>query len=421
MKPWSLIFLGMLLLVGCAQDGPVAPKEGRKSITMATENLEPATTPMKLSVPKMTEQWPLALQTGGNNRSHTSLNGDIRLARPLKSISVGKGTSDSALTLAGPVVVNGTAYTLDGRFGLQATDLTRGRQQAYYRLARDRDTAGIGLAVHQNKIYAVSADGLVIALDLSGKELWKKDLKTRLRSNPIIGNNRLFLSSAHNELFALNTQTGETLWQYTGDKELTVFFGVGTPAVADNIVLMPTTNGRINAFDAGTGILLWTENMWTGRTFDPLRDMPHITASPVIENKTVYVVGNAGKTGAYRLEDGTRIFSAPIGGRNTPVISGNTLFLISNQGRLMALNKKDGHPYWQTDLTSADKDAVWFGPVAVNDSVAVVSSAGDIVFYDIRTGLEQRRDKQDAFVKAPIVVNGTMLLLTRNGDLILYQ
>ena len=421
MKFWGLILLGALALAGCAKDGPVVPKEGRKSIAVTTEAPTKATTSMKLSMPKSVEKWLMAFQTSANNRSHSRLAGDIYSAKTHKSVSVGKGTSDSALTLAGPVVVNGVAYTLDGRFGLQATDLAQGKKITYRRLAPERKTAGIGLAASQNRLYAVSADGLVIGLDLTGGEIWQKDLKTHLRSDPVIAGDRLFLSSAHNELFALSTQSGKVLWQYAGDKELTVFFGVGTPAVADNIVLMPTTNGRINAFDAGTGVLIWTENMWSGRTYHPLLDMAHITAAPVIENKAVYVVGNAGKTGAYRLEDGTRIFSTPIGGRETPILSGNVLFLISNQGKLTALNKKDGHIYWQTNLTSGDKDAVWFGPVAVNDSAVVVSSVGDIVFYDLKTGQEQRRDQQKGFVKAPIVVDGTLLLLTQGGDLILYH
>ena len=88
---------------------------------------------------------------------------------------------------------------------------------------------------------------------------------------------------------------------------------------------------------------------------------------------------------------------------------------------MTALNKKDGHIYWQTNLTSGDKDAVWFGPVAVNDSAVVVSSVGDIVFYDLKTGQEQRRDHQKGFVKAPIVVDGMLLLLTQGGDLIWYH
>lgn len=420
MKRLGVLFLVVLLLAGCAKDGPVAPKEGRKSITV-TESVEKSVKSLIPSSPKTIKQWPMALQTGSNDRYHALIEKDIREIQPLKSVSVGKGTSDSALTLAGPVVADGMAYTLDGRFGLQKTDLNTGKKIAYNRLAPDRDTAGIGLALYRNKLYAVSADGLVIGMDLNGKELWKRDLKTNLRSNPVIADGRLFLSSAHNELFALNIRNGEELWRYSGDKEVTVFFGLGTPAVWGNIVLMPTTNGRMNAFDVGTGVLVWTENMWSGRTFHPLLDMPHITASPVIENKTVYVVGNAGKTGAYRLDDGTRIFSTPIGGRETPMISGNALFLISNRGQLTALNKKDGRPFWQTDLISNDKKAVWFGPVAVNDSVIVVSSAGDIVFYEIKTGREYRRDKQDGFVKAPVIVNDMMLLLTQDGDLIRYQ
>ena len=213
------------------------------------------------------------------------------------------------------------------------------------------------------------------------------------------------------------TDAGRLHWPQT----TTGFFGVGTPAVAKGYVLVPTTNGRINAFDAATGILLWTENMWTNKTFNPLLDMPHITASPVVDQQTVYVMGNAGKTGAYRLKDGTRLFTVPIGGRETPVISGKTLFAITNQNRLVALNKNQGVQYWSVPLTSAEKHPVWFGPVAVNNAIVVVSSNGDLVFYNIQDGQELRREQVKPFVKAPVVADGRLLLLTTKGDLLIYQ
>ena len=151
------------------------------------------------------------------------------------------------------------------------------------------------------------------------------------------------------------------------------------PATADSVVVAPTTNGRVNAFDTETGVLLWTDNMWTNRTNNPLLDIAHITASPVIDNTTVYLVGNAGKTGAYLLKDGTPVFTVGLGGRETPVVSAEYLFLLTNKNKLVALNKRRGSQYWETDLSSFGKGRTWFGPVLVN-GVAYSIIVGIIYF-----------------------------------------
>ena len=175
------------------------------------------------------------------------------------------------------------------------------------------------------------------------------------------------------------------------------------------------------AFDTETGVLLWTDNMWTNRTNNPLLDIAHITASPVIDNTTVYLVGNAGKTGAYLLKDGTPVFTVGLGGRETPVVSAEYLFLLTNKNKLVALNKRRGSQYWDADLSSFGKGRIWFGPVLVNGELVVTSSEGDIVFFDSKTGKESRREVQDKLVGAPVFAQNTMLLLTQKGDMLFYQ
>ena len=164
--------------------------------------------------------------------------------------------------------------------------------------------------------------------------------------------------------------------------------------------------------------------MWTQKTYNPILDIPHMTAAPVIEGDSVYLVGNAGKMGGYRLANGVPLFTVGVGGRETPVISGNTLYVVSNGKELMALDKGQGKLFWKSALVGLkDKDnkAIWYGPVLVNNSVVVTSSLGDIVFYNAKTGKEERHEKQAELFAAPVVVGETILFLTADGDLLFYQ
>jgi outer membrane protein assembly factor BamB len=339
-------------------------------------------------------------------------------------VSIGEGVDEEGFSLTGPIVFGTTVYTLDSRFVLQATDLKTGQQKWRKKLADIRGTSSksVGLTIYRNSLYAVSGNGLIIATNLSGKEQWRKDLKVPLRSSPTADEGRLFVTSINNELFVLKTKDGQELWQYKGDKPtITNFFGVATPAVQGDIVVMPTTTGRVNAFDVETGVLLWAETLWKNKTYNTLLDMPQITSAPVIEGKAVFLVGNAGRSGLWQLETGMPIYTLPFGGRETPVISGNSIFLITNYNKLLCLNKQDGTLFWEKDLKELNKTADWFAPVLINNQVILTSSTGDILFLDAKTGLQKRQEKTNPLAKAPVLAKETMLLLTTQGNLLIYK
>ena len=421
----KIVVLGLICLglVSCADKGPVAPKEGRQSVGTVYAEPDKSKNSVKLDEAQAVKSWIFAYKNAANVKPHAKIKGDKKLTH---KVSIGKGMNEEHQTLAGPVVFEDVIYTLDSRFNLQATSLKTAKSLWRKSLGDIMGTTAksIGLAVYHKKVYAVAGNGVVLAMDLSGKQLWKRELKVPLRSVPVLDENRLFVSSIHNELFALNANDGKDLWQYTGERAVTNFLGMGAPAVRGNVVVMPTTSGRVVAFDVASGMMLWTEDMWTQKTYNPILDIPHMTAAPVIEESGVYLVGNAGKTGYYRLSNGYPVYTTGIGGRETPAIAGNALYLVSNQKELMALDKRQGRLFWKSVLTAQkdrDNKAVWYGPIVVNNSVLVVSSLGDIVFYNAQTGREERHEKQTELAGAPIVAGETILFLTEDGDLLFYQ
>ena len=423
MKKFLILCLVALGVVACADKGPVAPKEGRQSVGAVWSDPEQSKDPVKPGQAESVKAWVFAYKNTANNRPQAKVSGNKKLVR---HVSIGKGINDEHQTLGGPIVFKNIIYTLDSRFNLQATDLKTAKSLWRKSLGDIEGTTAksVGLAIYHKKLYAVAGNGLVIAMDLSGKQLWTRSLNVPLRSAPVLDDNRLFLSSSHNELFALDADNGKDLWKYTGERAVTNFFGMGTPAVQGNVVVMPTTSGRVVAFDAASGMMLWAEDMWTQKTYNPILDIPHMTAAPVIDGNNVYLVGNAGKTGLYRLSNGASLFTIGIGGRETPALSGNALYVISNRKELMALNKNQGKLFWKVALTGLkdrDNAAIWYGPVLINNSVVVTSSLGDVVFYNAKTGKEERHEKQDELIGAPIVVGETMLLLTTDGTLLFYQ
>ena len=64
---------------------------------------------------------------------------------------------------------------------------------------------------------------------------------------------------------------------------------------------------------------------------------------------------------------------------------------------------------------------LWKGPILAGDNGVVVSSKGDILFVDLKTGQEVKRIEGNGISVSPILVDGTLLLLTDEADLIAYK
>lgn len=445
MKYLLICLCGALLLSGCDSQKYVAPLEGRIAVSVVeSKPLAKAKGQPKYRETEKVTEWVSSNANQVNNRPNGAVGSDLKLVH---TISVGEGVDDG-LSLPTPVVKKGIIYTLDGQFVLQATDMVKGEPLWKRQLAEITGTSfkSIGLAVAGDRLYAVAGNGVVVATDLKGKEVWQINLKTQLRSEPVVDRGFVFISDINNQLIALDSETGKEIWAYQGEKAETNLFGIGSVAVRGSFVIAPTTSGRVNAFDRTTGVLLWTEDMWQKKTYNPLLDMPQVTASPVIDNQVAYLIGNAGKMGAYQVADGRALFVLNMGGRRTPIVNGNTLLFINNQNEMMAVNKENGSQYWKTALAipsdhveigalsaafrsksniekeqSKAKNRVWYSPILAGSQIVLVAADGTGIVLDSKTGVAKYYFDSDEIVASPIAVDQSVILLTKDGELHIYR
>lgn len=412
-------------LGGCTSDKKSAPTQGRISVSgqlLPTIINQKSSDNIVIGEGQIPSLWSQSGVTGQNLIPHVIAGNNLK---QVWSTNIGDGLSDDRWTMAQPIVANGIIYALDASFNLSAIRLDNGKKVWKKELPLSHPTSirTVGLAYSYDKLFAVSGNGTVVCTDLKGKVVWSKNLKLPLRSVPTIYRNKIYLLTADNQLVLLDTKNGEEVWHYKSMPVDTNLLGMGTPAMYKKYAVVPFSNGEVITFDTNDESALWTEYLSSARSFNRISELTHILASPVIEDGVVYLVGNAGKMGAYRLNDGKAVWTQPMGGNSTPSLSTNALFFINNQNVLIAMDKNNGKIFWNTTLTShkQDESANWNGPLLVNNQVIVVSSLGDIVFIDIKTGAITRHDKTDGIITAPISVDKTVLFLTEDADLLAYR
>ncbi|MBY0558630.1 PQQ-binding-like beta-propeller repeat protein [Hyphomicrobium sp.] len=424
-----------LLLGGCAGDGPSLPKmsdlnpfkekqtplPGRRiPIVETTEsisaNLADANGPIVIPSPRTNDSWAQPGGEPGNAPGNLALNGALRQTW---SASAGEGSSKTGRVTASPIIFDGRIYTLDAAANVAAFSLSG---SSVFKISTKPDTTvglggyGGGLAAENGRLYVANGYGVVAALDpATGKSIWTKSLDVPVRAAPTASGDRLYVITIDGKFFCLNGVDGAEIWSARGLPQSASLMTSASPAVDQDVVVVPYPSGDIMAFKLADGSTVWTENLSRTRQTSQIASMSDV-ARPAIENGTVFAIGHAGRMIATHSKTGERQWSANIPGSEPPCVVGDAVYVVDTGGRLMALTRKDGKTRWTTQLPAAKS---YSGPVMAAGTLWLVSSKGDVVSVDAATGkVGGQMSVGDTVYIPPIVAQGRMFVLTDSAKLI---
>jgi len=434
----GLACAGLLLLTGCdtltgwlgESDAPPLPGE-RVAVLVGEGSLEAdpmaAREAMNLPRPFRNSAWP---QPGGDS-AHSFRHLEASEApRVVWSASVGEGSSSSRRLLAQPVSSGGTVFTLDARRQVSAFELSGGRRLWTRDLGQDRsgreDYFGGGVAVGEGRAYVTTGFGSLFALDTgSGEILWETPLGAPMRAGPTYAQGRVFAVTLENLLVAVDAASGEELWSYAGLEESAGMLGGASPAVAGSTVVAAFTSGEIVALLADNGQVLWEDSLAGVRRLDQSANIAQIRGHPVMDEGLVVAISNSNLMAAIDQRRGLPLWEASIGGIQTPWVAGDTVFLVTNEAQLVALRRGDGRVRWTAQLQRFRRPddrtdpVIWAGPVLAGQRLVLVNSLGEVLFLSPFDGAEQQRlSLSGSMTIQPAVVEGTLLLVTDGGQLL---
>ena len=404
MKKWGAIFCVLLLLGGCETPKKVAPQEGRVAL------VDVKTLTISADQETYLKQEQVKLQRAGFSLNLT----------PVCQVPIGEGISDSGIFLPQPVVVGKTIYTLDTEFQLSAFNLTdcQKKWQVQLPISKEIYPKSVGLGANEKVIFAVGGDGTVVAVSPRGKIRGTRSLDAPLRSVPVMKDGLLFLLGADNSLFVLGGQTGESFWNDKMPEAPLNYFGMPSVGMEGELVVVPYTTGDIVGYNAFSGERLWSEALFSTYGFDKMEEMTHLIASPIVSDGLVFVVGNSGSSGVLYGKTGEEVWTQPVSGVQTPVVKGNVFIMLTHDNQVIAFEKYTGHVMWQTQLDSKE---MWKGPVVYKKGILFISTSGQLVYLDAKTGLSFPVLQTEATQQAPLSVQGYIILLSNEAILTVYK
>lgn len=420
--------LPALALVAC--ESPKIPISGTRISVVNYESsikVDADTQDMVVTLPlsELGREWP---QPGGGAEHampHFALQETIA---PQWTVSIGSGNGVGRL-LSPPVVSEGVLYSLDTAghaMALQATSGDTLWQVDISPAGREGAIIGGGLAIGEGKVFVTSPHAEVLALDAkTGQILWRIPTQSPIRAAPTFADGRVYVLTISNQLEVLDAETGNRLWNHAGITEFAGLLGTASPAVSKGIVVVTYSSGEIYALKAENGHQLWTETLSSTRRPDSLSSLSHIRALPVIDQNTVLVVGHNQKMAAYDLRRGERLWERSIGGLRTPAVIGGFVFMVNSHNEIVCLSRDYGQVLWvqklESDLEHPYK-VVWDGPIVANNKLYLVSSGGTLLSLDPTNGKTLSTTYLDAPVSlAPFVAQETLYVLTDNGDLMAFR
>ena len=453
MKPIVTMALMSGLLAGCSVfKGDGGPRTGtvgaREAVLGAEAQVEVdaslAGTPVVVPGPIANPDWP---QPGGNPaHAMTHVNLSASPARQW-SVSIGTGSSGRGRLAAEPVVAAGRVYTMDTSGVVRAFDANSGARMWEATVRGEQATGDIvfggGVSFDEGRVYATNGAGYTAALDAStGAQIWMVRPGGPLRGAPTVVPGSVYVVSQDNQIYALNSATGQTQWNGIGAVELAGVFGAAAPAFAQSTIVAGFSSGELTAYRYENGQVVWQDALARTGISTIVGNLSDIDADPVIDNGRVFAVGQGGRMVAVELVSGQRAWEINIAGISTPWVAGDRVFVVTDRAELLAVARSSGRIRWKSQLqrfrsperrsapdrignirvTPGSGPIFWRGPILAGGNLVLASSTGQIMLINPADGATRGTITHTTPISLPpVVANGVMYVLDDQGMLTAYR
>ena len=368
--------------------------------------------------------WPLPGGTPEQSVEHLAAGANLEI---VWKRGIGKGSDRRVHLTAPPVSAEGVIFTMDAEAGVSAHSVNGGaevwRTDLALRDRRDREAFGGGVAYADGKLFVTSGYRFIAALDAkTGVLLWKTSVEAPIHAAPTVSGGRLFVVSTDNELLTVDTATGALGWNHQALVEPARILEATSAAISGDTVIAGFASGELIALRTGNGNDIWSEVLSRASRTNALSEIRDIPGRPVIYRGDVFAVSHSGVFAATDLRTGTARWSLPVSGISTPLPVGDVVYVVSKPGEVICVSRETGQVYWIVDLNKDRKKkqrAAWSGPVLASNRLIIVSSTGELVALNPKTGaLEKTVKLGTPALLSPIAVNDTLYLVGDKGVLL---
>jgi outer membrane protein assembly factor BamB len=233
-------------------------------------------------------------------------------------------------------------------------------------------------------LYASTITGRVYAIQIYKRQIkWHSNIGSPIVSTPLLQKNLIITATfdswiketrflGKNLVFALNTMTGEQIWNFEIDGE-----AFSSPVIAKDMIVIGTINKALHAIDMH-GNLIWT-----------FKTQGEVWSSPSFNGDHIFIGSDDGYLYCLNL-DGSVRWRTKLNGKirsSSPCLSEDTpnkVFIGTQNGAMYCLNQSDGSIRWEKQISKPISSS----PATLKDKVFFATSDQKIYCFDCNTGLK---------------------------------
>ena len=253
-----------------------------------------------------------------------------------------------------------------------AADNIQGSPTAMPKVTADTGLAAPTMATDGRAVFAIFATGDVLALDMTGKRIWARNLGVPDNhyghgSSLIVYKDKLLIQYDTNragKLLALNTQTGNTVWETARSSKISWSSPILVNTGSRTEVIL-TTNPNVNGYDPETGKELWNIACLSGE----------------VGPSAGYADGMVFACNEYAKLVGIKIGGTPeivweadefLPEVSSPLAVNGMLYIATTYGAFACYDAKTGEKLWSQEFG----DAIYSSPVFADGKVYVTDMTG---------------------------------------------
>ncbi|OGT15137.1 MAG: outer membrane protein assembly factor BamB [Gammaproteobacteria bacterium RIFCSPHIGHO2_02_FULL_38_33] len=329
------------------------------------------------------------------------------------SQTAGVGADGLYLKLS-PAMANRHIFTIDAHGQACSFDKDTGHAAWCQAL---KTPATTGVVVKEGQVFFGTQDGLVYALDeTNGRVLWSTSVDNQLLAAPYVSSNRVFAKTLDGNVYALDKKTGVFVWKYEHGSPLYLLRDMSVPQLAGHRVIVGFADGKLAAYSEDKGELLWERTIAEPESKRNFIDrFVDISASPILDQSTIYVVTYQGNFSAIDLRTGAIVWERPFSSYAGMVLTPKYLIVSDAQSVIWALDRQTGKEVWKQEKLKF-RDIT--GPALQNNKYIIVGDKeGYLHWLNVGNGsfVSRMRIKDDAILATPLVDHHQVYLLTQKG------
>ena len=275
-----------------------------------------------------------------------------------------------------------------------------------------------GITLTPDSLVIGTENAQVLAFYKSTGELkWQANVIGEVVAQPVYDGGIVVVHTTRGDLIALDSDTGEQIWNLTNKQPNLSLRGSATPAISQGGVVYGRADGYVSVALLSSGQPLWQLPVARPYGATELDRLVDVDMKPIISNGVVYALAYNGNLVAIDLLKGEQLWSRKYAGFSDIALSGMTLYLTDYRGYVYAIDRNSGTELWVNEQLSYRNLT---GVTVANEYIVVGDGEGYLHWLSRENGqfVAQQKLDSDGLYMEPVATNNYLYLQTRSGKLI---